>query len=527
MGEWLRALWESFRNSYWSRWTPVERATFGAVAAVVGIVLLALIFAPAIVGGTGYATLATNVSPEDLPVISNYLNRQGVDYRLADNGATVLVPKQELYRAKFDLGSEILPTGGRRGFKIFEEPRLGITNQYFQQQKIHALEVELQRTLRAGTPQIENVFVHLNIPEEALFRKEQRLPSATVKVIERGRLDAENVEAIQSIVAYAVDGLLPERVKVVNSLMRILAGAKERDRLSRLTDEQLQTTRELEKELEQKATEVLLKWAPRAVVKVTLDLDFKHVDSTETTYDPESVVVSEETETESTTESAAGAVPGTPANVPGAAVSAAGGTTTSHESEKTRTNYEVGSLTENRMVRDLEIKRMSVAALVDGATENLEAMASLVKNAVGYEENRDGPAGFTLRSIRFDTSEEERLQQEAEVKRRSDLIVAGIYAALVLLVFLGMVLLVYYTYKRRLRAHEYMLAREREVMKETVEMKERREMTLEELGIAEVGDISQLPPEEQRRVKLRRKIEEFAVQRPKDFAKIVKTWLSE
>jgi len=213
--------------------------------------------------------------------------------------------------------------------------------------------------------------------------------------------------------------------------------------------------------------------------------------------------------------------------VPGAAVGAAGGTVTTRESERSRTNYEVGRLTESRRIRDLEVKRMSVAALVDGATEHLEAMTLLLKNAVGYKEERDGPGGFTLASIRFDTSEERLLRETVEARRRSDLIVAGVYAAVVLLVFLGMALLIYYTYKRRLRAHERMLVRERELMQEAEEIKKKRELSLEELGIPEVGDLSQLPEEEQRRVKLRRKVEEFAVQQPKDFAKIVKTWLSE
>jgi len=526
MAEWLRALWERFQT-YWSRWTPVERATFSAVAAVIGIALAALLFAPVLLGGAGYETLATNVSPEDLRDIRNYLDRQGIDYRMADNGTTVLVPGKDLYQAKYDIGSEIVLGGGRTGFKIFEDPRLGITNQYFQQQKIHALEVELQRTIRAGTRQIENVFVHLNIPEKTLFRKDRRLPSATVKVIERGRLDADNVEAIQNIVAYAVDGLTPERVKVVNRLMRILVGAEERDPLSRLTDEQLQLTRTYEKELEQKALDVLGKFVPRAEVKITVDLDFKHVDATETTYDPDPVVRHERIETESSTEGRAGAVPGVAANVPNAAVSAGAGTTSTHESETTETDNEIGSLVESRMVRDLEIKRMSVAALVDGATENIEAMTLLVKNAVGYDETRDGPEGFSLASIRFDTSEEDRLQMEAEARRMSDLVVAGIYLGLILLVFFGMVVGVYYTFKSRRRAQELMMAREIEHLKEEEEMKKKRELTLDELGIGEVGDLSQLSEEEQRRVKLRQKVEDFAVQQPKDFAQIIKTWLSD
>lgn len=528
MFEWLRERWDYFQTNYWSRWTPVERITFGAVAGVVGIVLLVLILTPALgVRTPAYATLATDLSPSDMQDIVSYLSRNGIDYRLTNNNTVVLVPQKDLYRARYDVGSGIVLTGGRRGFKLFEEPRLGITDQYFKEQQIHTREVELERTIRAGSPMIESVFVHLNIPEQRLFRKEERLPTATVKVITRGRLGPENVEAIQTLVAYAIDGLEPERVQVVDGSMRILSGVRERDPLTQLTDAQLQKTREFEQEREQKALEVLQRVAPRASVKVTAQLNFNHLDSTRTTFDPETVLRSERTETESSRDTPVGAVPGTAANVPGAAVTTGTGILTTREYEKTEINNEISSLIETRRVREFELKRMTVAVLVDGATDSLDALATLVKNAVGYDAERDGAEGFILASIPFDTSEEERMAHAVESRRRWDLMVAGAYAGIVLLVFLGMLGTVYYTYRKRAREHERMLAREMELLKEGELQPEGKEYSLAELGIADVGDISALPEAEQRRIKLRQKIEEFAKNQPKEFAQIIRTWLSE
>jgi flagellar M-ring protein FliF len=528
MAQWLKQQWDSFQENYWGRWTSVERLTFVLVSVVFGLLLIGLMVAPMLVGGGGdYATLAANLQPEDFNDIVSYLNRNGIEYQALNNDTEIRVPRDALYRARFDIGSGIVLSGGKKGYRIFEEPRLGITDQYFQEQRIHAREVELERTLRAGSPMIENVFVHLNIPEKSLFKSEQRLPTATVKVIPRGTLERDNVEAIQTVVAFAVDGLSPERVQVVDKNMRILEGVQAGDPMRKLSDTQMQTTRQVEHELEQKARDVLTPVVPRSNVKVTATLQFNHRDSTKTTYDPETVVRSERTETESSTEAPPGGIPGTPANVPGAAVSSTGGSTSRRESEKSEVNYEVGSETVVSQERGYDIKRLSVAVLVDDTTQDLEALSTLVKNAVGYDPVRDGADGFTLASIPFDVREAMKTEAEAKDRRKWDLIVAASYAAVVLLVFLGMIAGVYFALRRRVRAHRLIVEQEMMLLKEKEKIPPKREMSLEELGLSEVGDISALPEEEQRKIKIRQKVQEFAKTRSEDFAKIIRTWINE
>ena len=50
---------------------------------------------------------------------------------------------------------------------------------------------------------------------------------------------------------------------------------------------------------------------------------------------------------------------------------------------------------------------------------------------------------------------------------------------------------------------------------------------MDELGIRDVGDVSQLTEEEQRRIKLKNKVDELARDSSEEFAQIVKSWLSE
>lgn len=530
MFEWLRATLEQFRTNYWDRWTPTEKATFGGVGAVALIALVALIVAPFLgAGETAYETVAQNLDPADREDILLYLDERGIDYQLANNATEILVPADKTYRVRYAIGSGRVLRDGMPGFSIFTEPKIGITKDYFDQQKLHAMETELERTIRAGNPAVDNVFVHLNLPEQKLFIEDERPASASVKVLLRGPLEADNVDGIKNLVAFAVEGLEPNRVQVVDGKMRILAGKKELDPLEEMTDVQLKKTRELEDHLEQKGLAAIDRAVKNAVVKVNVDLDFNVTDRKSTTYDPDSVLRHEMTHEESTQRTAPGAVPGTAANVPGAEIPGTQGAIISSEISKSEVEYEISTIEEDSTIRDVKVNNMTVAVLVDSVTDEgtLVQLAGLVKNAVGYSEEEYGNDGFTIAGIPFDTSEEEmrrKLQQEQHTR---SLVIAVTYGGVALLMLLAMAITIMVIYRKRRHMHEEMISRELEVLERMKREQEAREYTASELGIRDVGDISQLPEDEQRRIRLKQQVEEFAKSRSEDFAAILKSWLRE
>jgi flagellar biosynthesis/type III secretory pathway M-ring protein FliF/YscJ len=163
---------------------------------------------------------------------------------------------------------------------------------------------------------------------------------------------------------------------------------------------------------------------PRSNVKVTALLHSIHRDSTKTTFDPENVVRSERTERNP--------APRPRPEVFGTAsrTCRAGGVLHRRIDQPARVresevNYEVGSETVVSQERGYDIKRLSVAVLVDDTTQDLEALSTLVKNAVGYDPVRDGAEGFTLASIPFDVREAMKTEQEAKDRRKWDLIGRG------------------------------------------------------------------------------------------------------
>src|SRR3546814_12331657 len=81
---------------------------------------------------------------------------------------------------------------------------------------LRATEGELARTIRS-LDQVQSARVHLVMPQREVFTRDQREPSASIVLKTRGgRLDPQQVRAIQNLVAAAVPSLKPGRVAIVD-----------------------------------------------------------------------------------------------------------------------------------------------------------------------------------------------------------------------------------------------------------------------------------------------------------------------
>src|SRR4029450_3938782 len=123
------------------------------------------------------------------------------------------------------LSGKCLPAAGSVGYEIFDSNNtLGQTDFVQQLNRQRALEGELGRTIRA-LDGITSARVHLVLPKRQLFEEEAELPSAAVSIGVGGREpSAEQVRAMQNLVAGAVPNLKPDRVTVVDQHAKTLSG---------------------------------------------------------------------------------------------------------------------------------------------------------------------------------------------------------------------------------------------------------------------------------------------------------------
>src|SRR6201991_783012 len=234
--------------------------------------------------------LFTDLSVDDSASIIRDLERQAITYQLKNDGAIIMVPKDNVARLRMKLAESGLPKGGGVGYEIFDKTdSLGTTSFVQNINHLRALEGELARTIRA-IDRIQAARVHLVLPERPLFSRETPEPSASIVVRVRGALEPQQIRAIRHVVASAVNGLKPQRVSIVDEAGQLLADGAQTDADNAVGDERRTAfEKRMRKQVEDIVSSVV--GQGRARVQLSADFDYNKITPTSDRFDPEGRVL--------------------------------------------------------------------------------------------------------------------------------------------------------------------------------------------------------------------------------------------
>lgn len=409
--------------------------------AIIAAALVLLWIASRWAAGPDYVTLYRGLELSSASGVTESLAKAGVRYRLASGGTEVLVPTEDVARARVLLAKDGLPANGRPGMELFDKPTWGMTD--FTQRITYrrALEGELARTI--GTLRgVERAQVHLALPESSPLRKLDRPAEAAVVLTVRPGvvLSPDIVQGVAYLVSNSVEQLPPQNVAVMDDSGRLLATPGDNTNASLgLTNRQLDLQRSVERQMAQKIDELLATaLGPRRTrVQVAATLNFDQVEKTVESYDPDGQVLTTEQRSETTGD--------------GSDVGGSGNQTViSNAYANTKKVERILGSTGN-------VSRLTVAVLVDqnalgkrapdtpGAGTADSVLASLgaaVRNAIGFDSARGDR--ITLAAIPFevDSSALAAVTTDSVPKRdmlvvaerfsRPVILLVGIVAALIL-----------------------------------------------------------------------------------------------
>lgn len=401
------------------------------LAAIAGVTLAAaalLLWLAAETTKTPMGLLFTGLDARDSAAVVERLEAANVPYELKGDGSTILVPQDRALRLRMDLAGAGLPAGGGVGYEIFDnQDALGVTS--FQQNvnRLRALEGELSRTIRA-LDRIDQARVHLVIPERKLFADAAAVPTASIVIRARGgSITPEQVQAIQHLVASAVEGLSPQRVSVVDEKGQLLAGGEGDGTSAAVQSAMAEREANYEERVRRQVEGIVasIVGPGRTRVEVAADLDLNRRTRESVKYDPDGQVVrSTQTRTsnsDSSNKQGQDAVT-VSTQLPDANAQTAGeGTDQSREvntqSDET-VNYEISNVKEVETQEGGTVKRLSVAVAVDGvwstsgegarsyqprSEEDMKKIEALVRSAIGFDEKR----GDTLQVVNVQFAQEE------------------------------------------------------------------------------------------------------------------------
>ena len=576
------SLFDRIRQSY-SALSLNQRITMGFAVFVLAIVAVASVVS--LSTDEKYRTLYTGLSDQDGAAVIAALDQLSIPYELAAGGTAIMVPEASIYETRLKLAGQGLPKSADAGFEILDNQKFG-TSQFVEQVNyVRAMEGELAKSI-ASIEQVKTARVHLAIPKQTAFAREQENPSASVVVaLYPGRiLDTTQTAAIGRLVSSSVPRLKLQDVSIVDTEGNILAPVQ-RDPEG-LDGAQLKYVRDLERVLVQRVVAILEPVAGKEGVRaqVTAELDFDQRETTSESFGrnaaPEGQSIRSRQEIEAQgSRRASGGVPGAltnqapvPPEAPIVEEINAEGRAASMELQapgdvdvdaqereepgfrrESTINFEVDRVIESLKQSKGKVRRISAAVVLDqkstvvveGASavkapytaDELEKITALVRDAIGFTAER----GDRVSVVNIPFSVEPTAQEDSPMITPDllrDLLTYAAIAAAILFAYFAIIkpLLYGVNLEEKNRLEAELAATQARI----AESQRRANEELERLRRASEAKTAETPPppsddelrvqadldEKERLKELMTKVQTVATEKPDELVRLLQAWLS-
>lgn len=373
-----------------------------------------------------YSPLFGNLSSADASAVIDKLDAEGISYKIAGGGSTIMVPKDKVYSTRIALSGAGLPSGSSEsGYAILDKQ--SFSSSQFQEQTSfkRAMEAELSKTIEAING-VQSAVVHLALPEKQVFADEQKPATASVLVGTKPgtTLGAEQVQAVIHLVASSVDGLDPEKVTVADSTGRVLStgsadgGAVASNRNQQVADYQSEMSQRIQTLLDR------VVGPGNSSVAVTANLDFDKAVSEKTTYDhnPNAVPLSQTKQSEvynGTRPGGVGGVVGPDGQMD--STTETNGADSSYEKKATTQDNAVDKIVERREAAPGDVRSLHVGVVLDAATARTvdpSELQSLIANSIGVDTERGDTVQVS--ALPFDRTSEATAAKELAAAKKAD-----------------------------------------------------------------------------------------------------------
>ncbi|WP_416885074.1 flagellar basal-body MS-ring/collar protein FliF [Marinospirillum sp.] len=360
-----------------------------------------------------YRPLMSSLSEVDSPAIVEILERNRIRYRIDPSSGALLVREQDIHLARMQVAGADIHQPNTVGYELLETSQGLGTSQFMENARyLRSIEGELARTI-SSLDTVRQARVHLAVPRQSVFLRDQRRPSASVFLnLTPGRaMDSTQANAIMRLVAASVPSMLPADVTIVDQRGNLLSQREENPADQAMT-RQLEHTRIVEQRLNDRIRQLLdpVAGAGRFQTAVSVDVDFTQIEQSSEQFNPDMPAIRSE---QTVNEERVGdfgpmGIPGALSNqppqdgfAPEQAVGAGGegNTPTNRRAQATR-NFELDRTLSYSRTDSGRIARLTVAVVLDdliqrnpetGRTERipwneneLERINALVRNAVGF-----------------------------------------------------------------------------------------------------------------------------------------------
>ncbi|KAA0592389.1 flagellar M-ring protein FliF [Azospirillum lipoferum] len=407
--------------------------------------------------------LYSELQQTEAAAIAKKLDEAKVPYSVDKSGTKIMVPADQVGPMRMRMAAQGLPSGGSVGYELFDKGEgFGATSFMQNINHLRALEGEMARTVQTLNG-VQQARVHLVLPKRELFARQQNPATASVflKLRPGAQLSRENIQAIQQLIAASVPNLDPNRISIVDDKGKLLARGTGSDTAEAMLANAEEKKQAYEGRLARTIEDLLGRTLGYGKVRaeVSADLDFDRITTQSEIFDPESQVVrSTQTVTESNESSDRDPLAPVTVdqNLPTAQSSSSASPLSSNKSNRNEEtiNYEITKTTKSHVREAGQVRRLSVAVLVDGtyqtskdsapayqprSEQEIESIKALVRSAVGLDAVRGD--SLEVINMRFWSPEDDIQKPEElfmgmtkdDLFRIAEMVVLGIVAVLIIL----------------------------------------------------------------------------------------------
>ncbi|MBD7936727.1 MULTISPECIES: flagellar basal-body MS-ring/collar protein FliF [Cytobacillus] len=272
-----------------------DAKTKGQKALIIGAPLLLIIGISMIVFLSSRTTLVplySNLTPSETGSIKENLDAKGIKSEIVEGGTAIKVPEEQVDSLMVELAAEGIPDSGNIDYSFFSQNAgIGMTENEFDVMKLDAMQSELAELMK-GIDGINNAKVMINMPESGVFlneTEEQASASIVLNTDPGYKFENQQIQALYHLVSKSVPNLPTDNIVITNQNFEYydLKNSEDFSTGSQFAV-QHEIKKEIEKDIQRQVQTMLatLMGQEKVVVSVTADVDFTQENREENLVEP-------------------------------------------------------------------------------------------------------------------------------------------------------------------------------------------------------------------------------------------------
>lgn len=530
----MKEKWNLYKEKISTLWGGRTTRQKGIILASAVLLVFLIAAGSFFANNTTMVPLYKDLTLPEAGKIKEELDVRGINYELEDAGKTIVVPEEEADALVVDLAAQGLPNSGSIDYSFFSaNTSWGMTDDEFAVIELDAMQTELANLIKS-IEGISDANVMLNKPAEPVFVSDQVEEASASIVLETEpgyQLEGNQIQSLYHLVSKTVPNLPTDNIVIMNQYFEYFdLNNSNNPANGDVYTQQQEIKEDIERDIQRRVQQMvgMMVGQGKVIASVTADIDFTQEQRTEQLVEPvdeetmEGLPVSIETiqETYSGETPPEGGVAGTGeediTNYP-----AADGTDQGdYDMVKESINNEFNRIQKEIVESPYKIRDLGIQVAVDNSKEGAtgeepaylsaaeeatveEGISSILNSIVTTSINKEYGEVFPEEKVSIVFQEFSGQQKEEPVSSFKVPIWLYVAGACLLLIIMVMA---------------WMLIRNRSEREDTYEEVVREEY----IPVPELGGAV----ENESTIKAKQ-LEKMAKDKPEDFAKLLRSWLSE